>query len=55
MLMQKAHIILKALKLEQTPTPREAIVKVKPYQGGYVRSEKETDLTPSAIINFVIT
>lgn len=55
MLMQEAHIILKALELERTPTPREATVKVKPCQGGYVRSEKETDLTASAIINFVIT
>ena len=36
-------------------TPREGNVKTKLYQGGDTKNQKERDLEPNAIINFVIT
>lgn len=38
----------------QNPS-REGSVKIKLYQGGGIKNQKERDLEPNAIINFVIT
>lgn len=36
-------------------THREGNIKMKLYEGGDMKNQKERDLEPNAIINFVIT